>query len=226
MISIAEIHDLKKFYGNRVVLDIPELFIEKGVRYAVIGPNGSGKTTLLRILAGIITPDVGILELKTCSVSYMPQYPYAFGFSVRRNVELAIKDRKSARTGALAALDKVGLAYLAEQKGDRLSGGETQKMAFARIIAENHDFILMDEPMSSADIEGSLKMEQALTNYLIGKDSTLIFSTHMPSQAADLAQRIIFMENGRIEELGEVKQVLYTPKSERARQYLSHWRIE
>ena len=225
MVPIVEIHGLKKFYGERLVLDIPELPLEKGVRYAVIGPNGSGKTTLLRILAGIITPDEGSIELKTCSVGYMPQHPYAFGFSVRRNVELAIKDRKVSRAGALAALDKVGLYELAEQKGDRLSGGETQRMAFARIIAEPHELVLMDEPTASADIEGSVKMEEALNSYILGTGCTLLFTTHMPSQAAIVAQKVILMESGRIEELGDMKQVLYNPRSESARLFLSHWRL-
>jgi len=225
MVPIAEIYGLKKFYGDRLVLDIPELTLEKGVRYAVIGPNGSGKTTLLRILAGIIAPDEGRIELKTCSVGYMPQHPYAFGFSVRRNVELAIRDRKAAHAGALAALDKVGLSELADQKGDRLSGGETQRMAFARIIAEPHELVLMDEPTASADIEGSVRMEQALNSYILSTDCTLLLTTHMPSQASIMAQRIILMENGRIEELGDMKQVLYNPRSESARLFLSHWRL-
>ena len=225
MASIVEIRNLKVRYGDRIVLDIPELKLEKGIRYALIGPNGSGKTTLLRVLAGVITPDEGSVKVFTNSLGYMPQKPYAFGFSVSRNVELAVRNKKCANVQALDALEKVGLSSMAAQKGDRLSGGETQRMAFARILAEPRDLILLDEPTAAADIEGSLRMEQSLSGYICDTGCSFLFSTHMPSQAAALSQKIIMMENGRISELGDTEQVLYTPRSESARLFLSHWRL-
>lgn len=225
MASIVEIHGLKMRYGNRVVLDIPDLILQKGIHYSIIGPNGSGKTTLLRLLARVLTADEGKVDVMTDSVGYMPQKPYAFGFSVRRNVELAIRDKNDASKQALAALDKVGLSHMTACKGDRLSGGETQRMAFARILAERRDLILLDEPTASTDVEGSVRMEQALCEYIKETGCTLLFSTHMPSQAANLAKQIIVMESGRIMEQGEAEQVLYRPRSESVRSFLSHWRL-
>jgi len=225
MAPIAEIRNLKVRYGGRTVLDIPELTLEKGVRYALIGPNGSGKTTLLRILAGVIKPGEGNAKVLTNSIGYMPQKPYAFGFSVSRNVELAIRNKEGANAQALEALEKVGLSSMAARKGDRLSGGETQRMAFARILAEPRELILLDEPTAAADIEGSVRMELALFEYIRDTGCSFLFSTHMPSQAAAIAQKIIMMEGGRISELGDSEQVLYNPSSESARLFLSHWRL-
>lgn len=225
MAAIAEIRGLKKYYGDKLVLDIPELTIEEGTRYAVIGPNGSGKSTLLRILAGIIAPDEGSINVLTDSMGYMPQKPYAFGLSVLRNVELAVKDKKKKRASALAALEEVGLDGMSLQKGDRLSGGETQKMAFARILSDPRKFLLLDEPTAAADIESSVNMEIALEKYLRETGCTLLFTTHMPSQAAALAQEVLMLEKGRITERGKAGQMLYDPQSESARLFLSHWRL-
>lgn len=225
MNSIVEMRSLKKYYGGRAVLDIPELVLERGKRYAFIGPNGSGKTTLLRILAGVIAPDEGEARVIAESVGYMPQKPYAFGFSVRRNVELANRDGKTARTASEAALEKVGLSHLARQKGDRLSGGETQRMAFARILAQKHELALMDEPTAATDIQAGIKMENALDEYLRETGCTLIFTTHAPSQAASMADEVFILEDGKIVEHGEAKQVLYEPRSESAKLFLSNWRL-
>lgn len=224
MESVAEIRGLKKYFNNNLVLDIPELTLRKGLRYAIIGPNGSGKTTLLRILAGILLPDEGSASVSAASAAYMPQKPYAFKLSVLRNVELAVKG-KNRRECALKALEKVGLHDLHSRRGDSLSGGETQRMAFARVLADKHDFLLLDEPSSSADIASKVKMEEALNEYIGESPCTLFFSTHVPSQAASLADLIIILDNGRVAEMGSSEQVLYRPESDSGRLFLSHWRL-
>lgn len=225
MESVAEIRGLKKYFGDKLVLDIPELTLYRGLRYALIGPNGSGKTTLLRILAGIFPPDEGSVSVNAASVAYMPQKPYAFKLSVLRNVELAVKS-KNSRDHALKALEKVGLHDLHTRRGDSLSGGETQRMAFARVLADKHDFLLLDEPSSSADIASQVKMVEALSEYIAESPCTLFFSTHLPSQAASLADLLIILDNGRIAEMGSSEQVLYSPQSDGARLFLSHWSLK
>ena len=92
MAYIAEISDLKKYYGDRLVLDIPRLTFTPARRYALIGTNGSGKTTLLRILAGILPPDEGEVIINSRTSGYMPQKPYAFNYSVLKNVSMAVKN--------------------------------------------------------------------------------------------------------------------------------------
>lgn len=220
-----QIVKLKKYYSSRLVLDIPELTFEKGKRYALIGANGSGKSTLLRILAGVITEYDGAVSVNTGSVGFMPQKPYAFGFSVRNNVELAVKDKRLAKKNARKALEITGLSHMLSQRGNALSGGETQRMAAARILADDRELILLDEPTAAMDIEGGEKIGLALLEYAENKGCTMVFSTHAPTEAAMLAQEVILLSNGRIAEQGSVQQVLYNPESEDARKFLSHWRL-
>jgi len=104
-------------------------------------------------------------------------------------------------------------------------GDKAERMAFARILADPRELILLDEPTAAADIEGTVQMEQALDEYVRETGCTLLFTTHMPSQAAALAQEIILLEGGRIAEKGLTEQVLNSPVNERARLFLSHWRL-
>lgn len=225
MTPLIEIRNLKKSFSGRTVLDIPELIIRPDARIAIIGPNGSGKTTLLRILAGALEPDEGEVRVNTDLLSYMPQKPYYFGFSVEKNVKLAIKDKKNMSEKVRAALETVGLWELRHNCGSSLSGGEAQRMAFARVLAGEGQLILLDEPTAAADIEGTQRMEKALQALITQRNAALIFTTHTPTQAAALANEIIVMDKGTIAERGETKQVLYEPKSEHAEKFLSNWRL-
>lgn len=225
MAYIAEISDLKKYYGNRLVLDIPRLTFAPARRYALIGTNGSGKTTLLRILAGILPPDEGEVIINSPTSGYMPQKPYAFNYSVLKNVSMAVKNDPQKEKTALAALEKVGLEHMAANRGNSLSGGETQRMAFARILAQENKLILLDEPTAAADIAAEKMLTAALGEHLENTGATLIFSTHTPALALDLADEIIFMEKGRALESGPAKDLMYSPKTAEASQFLAHWRI-
>lgn len=225
MTPMIEIHGLKKSFAGRTVLDIPELYIEPACRIALIGPNGSGKTTLLRILAGTLPPDEGEVKINAASFSYMPQNPYSFAFSVEKNVKMAIRDKKSAAERTRAALETVGLWELRASRGSTLSGGEAQRMAFARILAGGGELVLLDEPTSAADIESTGRMEKALDALIRERGSTLVFTTHTPGQAAVLADEIIVLDKGRIAERGSAQRVLYEPQSEHAGAFLSHWRL-
>ena len=222
---IAEIRGLKKYYGGRLALDIPELLLEKGKSYALIGVNGCGKTTLLRILAGVLPPDEGEVVVKTAQVGYMPQRPYAFGYTVQKNVALAVRDKTLRQTRAAQALADVGLEALSKKRGDALSGGEAQRMAFARILAADSELVLLDEPTASADIAAGERLEKALADYLAAGERSLVFATHTPLQAASLAREIILLDGGKIAERGEAQKLLHCPETDCAKSFLSHWRL-
>ncbi|MEG1756714.1 MAG: ATP-binding cassette domain-containing protein, partial [Clostridia bacterium] len=151
MIRLVEI---QKKYGDRMVLDIPALSFVPGGRYALLGPNGSGKSTLLRIISGVIRPDVGMVtcDVPDKEIGYLPQTPYAFDLSVLKNVMVAADQVRTAKQSALAALRCVGMEALADLRGNRLSGGETQRMALARMMVKRHSVLLLDEPTSAVDI--------------------------------------------------------------------------
>ena len=213
-------------YNERVILDIPELHFAEGKRYGLIGENGSGKTTLLRLLAGTLSPTRGqVTRMGADGMGYMPQNPYAFSFSVLRNVEMALDGEAEREVAAREALRRVGMDGLAQASGSKLSGGEAQRMAFARMIAKPRRLLLLDEPTSSTDIKGTDLIEATLLDYLQANGCTLIFSTHSPAQALRLAEEVIFLDQGRIVEQGLAESVLETPQNERTQLFLAHWRI-
>ena len=223
---MISVRDVLVQVGGRVILDIPLLEFEEGKRYGLIGENGSGKTTLLRVLAGTLLPTQGqVTRQNPNDFGYMPQAPYAFSFSVLRNVEMALENTPERRDNAVRALEAVGMRNFLAARGNKLSGGEAQRMAVARMIAKPRKLLLLDEPTSSTDIRGTDSIESTLLNYTRDTGCTLIFSTHSPAQVLRLAEEVIFLDQGRILEKGPARQVLENPQTESARLFLQHWRI-
>lgn len=217
---MIEFRSLRKQYGVCVVLDIPYVAFDEGSCTALLGVNGSGKSTLLRLMAArMCSPEAGNCH----KTGYLPQTPYGFRMSVRKNIELVLRDDIAAcrRKKAEDAMEKVGILYLEHKNGHRLSGGETQRMALARLLAQENQLLLLDEPTSACDLAGSSRIEQALKSF----QGTIIFSTHSPAQAARLADRVIFLQDGRIREDGEAGKVLSSPGSAEFRDFLTYWRF-
>jgi len=225
---MIELVNVQKRYGARVALDIPQLSIEPGERLAVIGPNGSGKSTLIRLLAGVLAPDAGTIQtgnLPRGEIGYLPQQPYAFDMSVQRNVELALAGEADKAKIAQEALERVGLLHLSKACANRLSGGETQRMALARVLARPRKLLLLDEPTASVDIQAMELIERAILDYADQTGCTLVFSSHAPSQAMRLSTRVLALDGGKIGELGETAQMLQSPQAESTRAFLKSWRL-
>lgn len=217
---MIEIEGLYKTFGARTALAVDRLTLQTGKCYALIGGNGSGKSTLLRILAGLLTPNAGTLAGLPETIGYLPQKPYAFGFSALKNGMLAGANKQQA----LEALRRVGLELLAEKRGDRLSGGETQRLCFARLLTRDCALLLLDEPTSAADLTGCDLLEAALLDYRVRTGCTVIVSTHSPAQAMRISDEVIALEQGRILERGEAAQLLNRPQTAELQRFLSHWR--
>lgn len=225
---MIRITSLVKRYGERTVLDVPSLTLGDGERCALIGANGSGKSTLLRILAGQLMPDGGEVAFEGIrheEIGYLPQSPYAFDRTVLNNVLLAAGRDPDARERARMALERVGMAKLAHARGSRLSGGETQRMALARVLVRPWKLLLLDEPTSAADVRASDEIEDALLRYAEETRCTLVFATHAPGQASRLGRTVIALDGGRIVETGDVETVLRAPKSPEAQRLLHHWTV-
>lgn len=212
---------------GRCVLNLPRLNLEEGCRYALIGPNGAGKSTLIKLLAQLIEPTSGTIEMGGIGdrIGYLPQKPFMFAGTVLRNVTLGLPRADNRTAQALAALDKVGMREFQKERSARLSGGEAQRVALARVIAQERRMILLDEPTSATDIAGEAKIEEALTAYWRESGCTLVSATHSPAQAGRLADEIIVLENGVIAEKNEAHQLLESPKNPTVRTFLNYWRL-
>jgi ABC-type multidrug transport system ATPase subunit len=202
------------------------LHFERGKCYALIGENGSSKTTLIRIIAGLLKPDTGeVKNVFTHSMGYMPQSPYIFDLSVKKNVEMALSKFPDADQLAINALAAIGMKEMTHARGCQLSGGEAQRIAFARMIAIPRRLILLDEPTSSIDIRNIDQIEDTLLRYVADTGCLVIFSTHSPAQALRLAEETIFLEKGEINLQGPSQDVLKNPKTDAARFFLQHWKF-
>ena len=207
---------LTKVYGDRTILDIPAMDIEKGAIYALLGPNGAGKTTLLNILGFLEPPTTGEILYRSSPVQFLEsrlrvlrktvvmvdQHPILFTNTVYKNIEFGLKIRRVApqvRNKTIEeSLDLVGMRHFTDAPAHRLSGGETQRVAIARALAVSPEVLLCDEPTSSVDVENQTAIINILTQINALKKITIIFTTHDRSQVASLAQHTLFLDDGKL----------------------------
>ena len=197
---MLEVNNLVKYYGDTIVLDIDTFHFERGKKYALVGSNGSGKSTLIKILAKLESTDSGTVVINSKNVGYMPQASYGFNMSVTNNVLLSypVKERKSRKNEVDLLLDSLELTPLAKKNGSNLSGGETQRLALARLLSLPRDVLLLDEPTASLDTLGTEKVENLLKDYANKNNTTIIFATHSAEQAKNLADVILRIENSKL----------------------------
>ena len=188
---MVEIKGLKKFYGERTVLDIDDLMVNDGEVLALAGANGSGKTTLLKILAGLIKPDEGTFAVPE-RILFMPQQSYAFRGSLEKNILIGLRNGSTDEL-----LEKTGLLHLKGKKASSLSGGELQRLAFCRVIVREADLLLLDEPTSACDAEGTKLILSALKEYSKKTGCTVIMSTHSSDVALEAADRLLILSSGK-----------------------------
>ena len=214
------IRDLTKSYSADFTLKIGELDIKKGERVALIGVNGSGKSTLLRLIAGAETPDSGALSvsLPKREIGYQPQSPYAFRGTARYNIRVA---RRRTNDPASAAAD-CELTALLDKKMTALSGGERQRVFLARMLVGGYGLLLLDEPLSAADLGTGDRMAALLRRHCEETGATLVFSTHLPGRAFALADRIVLLDGGRVVESGDARS-MRAPQSDFGRRFFAQW---
>lgn len=231
---MVELTMVKKVYNDKIVLDVGNLTFQKGRIYGVLGPNGSGKSTMLRIVAGFDRDFSGSICYNkdtakyTNSIAYMPQNIYMFDKTVLQNVMLGLKkmeDEDTVKKIAKEALNYVGMNGFANAKARSLSGGEAQRVALARTLVLGKRLVLLDEPASATDIAGVELIERYIKTVNEKEDSTIIFTTHNPSQAARIADEVIIMHRGRVVEKGSPSEVFNSPAKQETRDFLRSWRI-
>lgn len=245
MSNMIEVSDLQKSFGKLDVLKKVSFNIQAGEAVAVIGPSGSGKSTMLRSLVhleeitggsifiqgkplvenGKYANGASIREI-TASMGMVFQHFNLFPhLTVRGNLELAPRMLKRESVKEITArsenlLSKVGLAEKADVYPAKLSGGQKQRVAIARALMLNPDILLFDEPTSALDPELTGEVLRVIRQ-LAEENMTMIVVTHEMNFARDVADRVIFMDNGEITESGTPEQIFDHPQQARTRIFLN-----
>lgn len=226
--SFLSLRGIGKSFGATRVLDGIDLDVEPGEFVCLLGPSGCGKTTLLRIVCGIEHADAGKLQLNGQDIGGLP--PAARGFGVvfqsyalfpnltaSQNIAYGLQP-----TGALAReiakrsremLDLVGLAAHADKYPVQLSGGQQQRVALARALAPNPRLLLLDEPLSALDaqVRASLRGEIRALQKRLGVVTIMV--THDQEEALSMADRVVLMHDGRIEQAGTPGELYHRPRT-------------
>ena len=217
------VRDITKIFDGRRVLDASYFEFEKGKIYAVVGANGSGKSTFAKVLAGVLKADGGKIE-HCGEIRYLPQKNYAFRMSVLKNVTMAGKG-KADKEKAKELLVSLGMEHLIKSPAHKLSGGETAKMALARVMMEKCDYLILDEPCAAMDVQSTLKTEELIKAYCEKTGCAVIILTHSLKQAERISDEVIYFEDGILTEHGKSEIVLHNPKSEKTRAFLEFYSI-
>jgi ABC-type multidrug transport system ATPase subunit len=210
-----------KTFDGRTVLDFPGMDLQPGKIYAIIGANGSGKSTFAKILTGVVKADRKGRLLDAGQVGYLPQKNYAFRMSTKANILLGGSDEALAQR----RMEALQLTHLAEKRADKLSGGETARMALARLTMKTYDLVILDEPTAAMDMETTLLSEKLVGEYVRQTGCALILVTHSLQQARRLANEVLYFHKGKLLESGPVEKLLYTPEREETRQFLEFYGI-
>lgn len=240
MIKLEKLH---KYFDQHHVLKGIDLSVNKGEVIAILGSSGSGKSTLLRCINFLENPTSGVVEINGNKVNVesatkseilslrmstgmvFQQYNLFKNLTVLQNVMTGLTSVKKmdvtkAKSISVDLLEKVGLKERLDYYPSQLSGGQQQRVGIARALALNPEVLLFDEPTSSLDPE---LVDEVLTviKSVAKEGNTMLIVTHELNFAREIADRVVFMENGVIVEEGTAEQIFNDPRVERTKQFLS-----
>jgi ABC-type phosphate transport system ATPase subunit len=155
------------------------------------------------------------------TIGYMPQKNYAFRMSTYKNILLGGKEHKLANK----LMDDLQLSHLSSKRADKLSGGETARMALARLMMRAYDLVLLDEPTAAMDMETTLLSEALIADYVKRTDCALILVTHSLQQARRLAHEVLYFHKGQLLEQGDAAVVLNAPQKEETQKFLEFYGV-
>jgi ABC-2 type transport system ATP-binding protein len=197
---VLEAVGLRKSYGEREALREVSLEVRAGERIACIGPNGAGKTTLLTILAGIQRQDAGTVQSTGARAGWVPQALALYSkLSVVENLRLFARLENVADVDATVdrLLEQTGLRDRADERVERLSGGNRQRVNVAIGLLGDSPLLLMDEPSSALDARQRERLWQHI-DALVGAGKTVVFATHILSEAERYADRVLVLADGEL----------------------------
>ncbi len=236
-----EIRNISKRFGNFVALDNINLDIPTGELVALLGPSGCGKTTLLRIIAGMESADGGEVLFSGAEATHLHARERNVGFvfqhyalfrhmTVFENVAfgLRVKSRKERPSDAeirrrvMELLGLVQLDWLADRYPSQLSGGQRQRIALARALAVEPKVLLLDEPFGALDTKVRKELRRWLRRLHDDMHISSVFVTHDQEEALEVADRVVVMNHGRIEQIGSPDEVYSSPVSPFVYQFLGN----
>jgi len=226
--NIVELKDISVSFDDELVLDGLNLEIKDKEFITLLGPSGCGKTTTLRLIAGFLEPDSGEIIFENKKINGVPAYkrqvntifqryalfPHlnvyeniAFGLRVKKLPEKEIKEKVSEM------LSLVNLSGLEKRSIDTLSGGQQQRIAIARAIANHPKVLLLDEPLAALDLKLRKDMQKELKKIQQQLGITFIFVTHDQEEALTMSDRVVVMDNGKIQQIGTPQDIYNEPKN-------------
>ena len=223
--SIIELKNISHSYGNKVVLQNLSLNIEANRMTCLLGGSGSGKTTILRLIAGLEIPQSGQISIegelvtqsqKIIAPPHMRKLGFIFQdlalwphFTVYKNIAFGLKERKEkdVKDRVFKMLGFFGLQDEAEKYPHQLSGGQQQLVAISRSLILDPKILLMDEPLANLDVKLKRKILEHIKNLKQNFDLTIVYVTHDHKEAFAIADKIVVLNEGKIEQTGSVQQI-------------------
>jgi multiple sugar transport system ATP-binding protein len=223
-----QLKDVQKTFGNVEVIPPLNLEIEDGEFVVFVGPSGCGKSTLLRLIAGLEDTTSGNIEIDDIDATDLPPakrslamvfqsyalYPH---MSVRKNIAFPMKmakiDLETQNTKVEAAAKSLNLTDYLDRKPGQLSGGQRQRVAIGRAIVREPAAFLFDEPLSNLDAALRVGMRLEIMDLHKKLETTMIYVTHDQVEAMTMADKIVVLQDGRIEQVGSPLELYHTPKN-------------
>jgi sulfate transport system ATP-binding protein len=224
-----EVRNVSKRFGSFQALETVSLDVGTGALTALLGPSGSGKSTLLRIIAGLEQPDAGEIRLAGEDATPLPTQQRGVGFvfqhyaafkhmTVRDNIAFGLRVRKRPKAEIVARVDDLLALVQLQGFGGRypaqLSGGQRQRMALARALAPEPRVLLLDEPFGALDARVRAELRVWLRRLHDEAHTTTVFVTHDQEEAMDVADDVVVMNKGRIEQIAEPRELYDSPANE------------
>lgn len=224
----VEFRGISMYFGDKAAVKDIDLQIEEGAFVVLLGPSGGGKTTLLNILGGFLQPTEGRVFLNGAEITDTPparrptttvfqDYALFPHMTIAGNVGFGLKMRGVASAERSErverALDMVGLGHTADRRAHELSGGQRQRIALARALVVEPTVLLLDEPLGALDMRLRRQMQEELKAIQRKVGTTFVHVTHDQEEAMAIADRIVVMNDGRIEDMGEPERIYLQPAS-------------
>lgn len=222
------VRNINKYFGKIRALEEITFSLSKGELVILLGPSGCGKTTLLRVIAGLEKADTGTILLNGEDLSNSPPSARNFGIvfqsyalfpnmTAKDNVAYGLKSRKTSAAErekkVREMLELVHLSSAGDQFPHQLSGGQQQRIALARALALSPDFLLLDEPLSALDAKVRQFLRSEIVDIQKSLDISTVMVTHDQEEALSMADRIVVMNRGRIEQIGTPEEIYENPAS-------------